>query len=129
MIIKDEYDIIRFFTDVLKLLDLSKVWEVTVKEYSPKKTNAQCRLYWSWVDTIRKTTGNYKACQDEELRKYFLTPETYTNLKGKTKEYYPSVGTMSKKTMNTYMQEVFMLGTQLGHELKDPDDLRFNQGD
>tara|TARA_R110001632_G_scaffold2618_3_gene11553 strand:+ start:196 stop:579 length:384 start_codon:yes stop_codon:yes gene_type:complete len=127
MIIRDEYDIIKFIANVLKKLDLSKTWEIIVREYDPKKTNPQCALYWSWVDEIRKATGNHKACQDEELRKYFLKPEIYVNTKGVTKEYYPRVSDMGKKQMSEFMNEVFIMGTNLGHNLKDPAELQRNQ--
>ena len=126
MIIRDEYDIVRFVC-VLKELDLSKPHEVTVKEYDPKKTNAQCNLYWDWVDEIRKVTGEHKVHQDINLRELLLTPKICTNAKGEVKELYPSVSTMGKKQMSVFMDELYIMATKHGFKLKDPAELQRNE--
>ena len=129
MILREEYDLIKLMAHVKGLFDQDnpKPLEVTIKPYDPKKTNAQCNLYWDWVDDIRKVTGNHKVHQDENLRELFLTPKVYTNAKGETKEYYKRISEMGKKEMSAFMDEVFVMATQHGFKLKDPIELQRNE--
>jgi len=126
MILRSEYDIIKFVFE-LKNLDFSKPHLVSVEPYDPKKTTAQCRLYWDWVDDIRKVTGEHKVHQDINLRELLLTPKICTNAKGETKELYPSVSTMGKKQMSKFMDELFIMATKHGFNLKDPAELQRNE--
>jgi hypothetical protein len=122
MIIRDEIDIVKI-VEAAQKLDFSKPYKVIIEPYDPKSTNAQKRLYWEWIDTIREVTGEMKYDQDELMRKAFLTPIYYTNNKGVDREYIKRISELGKKEMSQYMTDVQIAAAQRGYKLKDPEDL------
>ncbi len=125
MILRDEYDIVRLVC-VVKELDLTKPYEVTIEIYDPLSSNAQKKLYWKWIDIMCRVTGNHKINQDEDLRKIFLTPVFYTNTKGQDKEYIKRISDIGKKEMSEYMTSVSIMAAEYGIILPHPEDMHLN---
>jgi hypothetical protein len=61
---------------LIKALDVTKPWQVTIEPKTKKRTLNQNALYWKWVGLIADATGNDNDDVHEALKAKFLTPRT-----------------------------------------------------
>lgn len=95
---------------------------VRIDKYVESHTDQQRKTYWMWLDEIVAQgggTGNRYGL-DEDFRKRFLKPTTYTKINGSEGSYLKSVSQLDKNELSHLMSEVWVIAHEFGMTLKDP---------
>ena len=97
-------------------LDLSKAWEINVKEYDHQRSIQQNRKYWKLVGEL----GSYLGYSTEEIHnmmkyKYLSYKE---ELLGDEVTVVPSTSNLSIKEFVNYLSRVEIFAGTLGFQLK-----------
>jgi|TARA_R110002110_G_scaffold12337_2_gene58692 hypothetical protein len=98
--------------------------EATISIGKTKRTDAQNRLYWCWVDIMSKEIGYAKQEMHLILADMFLTKISFTTKKGKTIEQIPSTTELKVDEFIDYICEIDMLAGEQGIKLPHNDDYR-----
>jgi hypothetical protein len=107
---------------LIKALDVTKPWQVTIEPKTKKRTLNQNALYWKWVGLIADATGNDNDDVHEALKAKFLTPRTI-DLGGEQREIR-STAKQDKAGMTAFMDRVYAFATsELGLYLPTPEEL------
>lgn len=107
---------------LIKALDVTKPWQVTIEPKTKKRTLNQNALYWKWVGLIADATGNDNDDVHEALKAKFLTPRTI-DLGGEQREIR-STAKQDKAAMTAFMDKVYAFATsELGLYLPTPEEL------
>lgn len=77
IILKEQRNI-DFAIDQIRRVDLSKVHVVTIKEYSPKRSEAQNKIYWLWCRTLGDQIGMTKDEMHIEFKGRYVLPVLLT---------------------------------------------------
>lgn len=98
-------------------------WKVEVKRAESRRTLAQNRLYWLWVNTIADASGHRIDEIHQALKASFLVPITTVDFKtGEVKELIPTTTTMKVSDMTAYLERIDEWAHQYGIPLVHPDD-------
>ena len=92
--------------------------EATISIGKTKRTDAQNRLYWCWVDIMSKEIGYAKQEMHLILADMFLTKISFTTKKGKTIEQIPSTTELKVDEFIDYICEIDMLAGEQGIKLE-----------
>jgi hypothetical protein len=118
--------------ELLKCLDLSKKWKVSISPVTAKRSLNQNALMWMWFshasDYIRDHTGEggYDKDKLDQFFKRRFAPascRSYVTIGGQTEEYI-STKNMTKKEMSEYMMKISIWCAQeMGLMLPHPEDM------
>ncbi len=115
-------DQLAFALRFLQGLTLAKPWRVTIAPYVNNRSRDQNALYWKWLGTIAKETGN----DTDELHSLFkrkYLPPIFVDVCGEVVETRRSTTRLNTKDMSDYMTQVeAFAATTLGIILPHPDD-------
>ena len=104
-------------------------WEVLVQPYRRRRSMAQNRLYWMWVDAIRlhilDSTG--KRFNKDELHEWLSSeflPTKVVEIGGKAHPVRTSTANLNTAEMRDYLESIeHWAGSDLQCMLPHPDDL------
>ena len=117
----------RQMLDHIACLDLGgKEWEVTVKRHRKRRSNAQGRLYFGWVEEVVKHVVEYTGYEKDEIHDYFknsfLEPGREIQIKGlPARRRSPTTTTLDTKEMAEYCDRIYRWASvELGLALRLP---------
>lgn len=110
---------------IIQGLSTSSPWEVELKPYKGKRSLAQNRLMWKWIDEIRlhiaDSTGQLWSSDDihEWLKDQFL-PAKVVEIDGKPAKARKSTAALNTREFTEYLEQIEMycadrLGLLLTH--------------
>ena len=104
-------------------LPLDGKTKVEIKKVTSKRSDAQNRLYWKWVDIMAKELGYTKTEMHETLVQNLLIPEVKEVMGGKRITIWPSTTKMSVKDFMHYLIDVdYFASNELNITLPRPED-------
>ena len=113
--------------DQIAHLDLEgKPWEITVKRHRKRRSNAQGRLYFGWVEEVVKHVVEYTGYEKDEIHDYFksnfLEPGKEIQIKGlPARRRSPTTTTLDTKQMAEYCDRIYRWASvELGLALRLP---------
>lgn len=86
-------------------LDLSVVWEVTIKRYVKNRTLQQNRLMWKWHGIMGNEIGCTADDWHQEMMNMFLPPKFYT-IDDIAKERAKSTKKLTVKEFTEYLEHI-----------------------
>jgi hypothetical protein len=86
-------------------IDPEKPHEVVVKDFKKIRTDAQNKLYWSWLGLISKETGNSTEALHVSFANEFL-PKTFEVVRGETVDVVKSTTKLTPEEFTKYLKEV-----------------------
>jgi len=107
---------------LVKGLNLSKPWQVTIEPKSKKRSTRQNALYSQWCGIISKATGHQVWEIRALMRKMFIAPR-YMEIDGVTHEIYPSTADLTTAEMSEHMDQVYQWASGFGLFLPVPEEL------
>ena len=120
---------IRHPNDKAKVLDYigklpdSKLYDISVNIFNPKRTVSQNALYWAHISCIADYCGNSKEYTHKAMGLKFLPC-----IDGKLGKEPISTTTLDTKQMVTYMDEIRLFAAEFfGLRLLTPEDLAFEE--
>ena len=109
-----------------RMLQLSfekNAWDISVTKHTNSLSDRQRALYWKWVGIIGDELGYYKNETAEELKRMFITSETYTGTDGQSHEYRRSITKLNTKDMSKLLDRISMwASSEMGIFLPHPED-------
>ena len=112
--------------DRIVQLDLDKRWEITVKRHRKRRSNAQGRLYFGWVEEVVKHVVEYTGYEKDEihdhLKNSFLEPGREIQIKGlPDRRRSPTTTALDTKEMSEYCNRIYRWASvELGLALRLP---------
>lgn len=86
-------------------LDLSIVWEITIKKYVKNRTLQQNKLMWKWHGIMANEVGCTAKDWHQEMMRQFLTAKFYT-INGKTQERAKSTKDLNVREFSEFLQHI-----------------------
>lgn len=111
----------------IQSLGLKRTYSVEIKEYRKNRSNAQNRLYWSWLHIIADTTDN-DANDLHEMFKGRLLGVTEKMVLGRMAIIPRSTATLNTKQFTEYLEAIELVANQMELRLPHPDDYAYIMG-
>lgn len=114
----------------IRALNIAKPFVVDVAAYVPKRSNAQNRLYWSWINLIARDYG-WRAEELHEVFKQKFIGYVDAEVFNEKVSIVKSTTRLSTKEFTEYLEKIEQFANEkLGIQLPHPDDYRLAmQGD
>jgi hypothetical protein len=108
----------------LRALNLSSLWSVKIEPYKPKRSDAQNRLYWAYINAIADQLDYDAEALHWLLKKNFLGFEVIEVLGEKVIMPRSSTG-LKVKEFADYLRKIEIFAGEKGLMLPNPDDRRY----
>ncbi len=106
-------------------LDISKKkWAIEIKQHRSSRSNAQNRLYWSWVKLIAKEAGYSKDEMHEIFKATFLGVYNLT-FAGRSVPVAKSTSKLDVNQFTEYLKKIEEASEFFNVILPRPDDYRY----
>ena len=121
----------RYAIEAIKRYSDGEILEIIIKEYVPKRSVQQNRLYWGlWLKEISSYTGYEEDCLHELFRSEFLPHilgvERESELFGLKKTIRHSTTDCTVKQFTDYLERIERFAnTEIGITLSHPEDLYY----
>lgn len=83
------------------------VW-ICLRDNDPTRSVQQNALYWVYLETISRETGDTKEALHEDYKKRFVTPSKEKLSNGHIIELYRTTTEMTKKEFSDYIRSIEM---------------------
>jgi hypothetical protein len=108
----------------LRGLNLEKAWEINIKPYAKKRSEAQNRTYWAFLNVMAEHTGHDKDDLHEIFKAEFLGMKTVKAM-GKIAILPRGTSELTTKEFADYLRKIEDVAVNMGIRLPYPDDYKF----
>ena len=117
-------DNLRHCFDVIKSIYKGGLYSVTVAKYVKRRSMAQHRTMWMWINAMSEDTGHTPDELHEKFKVKFLGVEE-KEVEGEILRYPISTTTLDTKQFTEYLEKIELVAVDLGIILPYPDDIKY----
>lgn len=92
--------------DAIRKLSVDKPLRITIERYKPKRSLAQNRLYWKWMEVLGIHFGYSREEMHEELARLFIGEREYRGIDGILRVRRESTTKLNTAAFTDYLNNI-----------------------